>query len=53
VNWQADKQEYICPCHDGHFSIDGKVVSGPPPRPLDKYVTKVSGDILSIHLLES
>jgi len=53
VNWQADKQEYICPCHDGHFSIDGKVVSGPPPRPLDKYVTKVSGDILSINLLES
>ncbi len=53
VNWQADKQEYICPCHDGHFSIDGKVVSGPPPRPLDTYVTKVSGGVLSIHLQES
>ena len=53
VNWQADKQEYICPCHDGHFNKNGKVVSGPPPRPLDTYVTKVSGGILSIHLLES
>src|SRR5664280_667146 len=53
VTWQSDKKEYICPCHDGHFNIDGKVVSGPPPRPLDTYVTKVSGGILSIHLLES
>ncbi len=53
VNWKADKQEYICPCHDGHFNIDGKVVAGPPPRPLDTYATKVENGILSIHFLES
>ena len=53
VNWNADKQQYICPCHDGRFGIDGKVVSGPPPRPLDVYETKVEAGILSIHFLES
>ena len=53
VNWNPDKQQYICPCHDGRFGIDGKVVSGPPPRPLDVYETKVEAGILSIHFLES
>jgi Rieske Fe-S protein len=53
VNWQANKNQYICPCHDGHFDIDGKVVSGPPPRPLDTYATKVENGLLSIHFQES
>ena len=52
VNWVADKNEYICPCHDGRFGPDGKVVSGPPPRPLDVYQTKVDNGILSIHFVE-
>jgi menaquinol-cytochrome c reductase iron-sulfur subunit len=52
VNWHADKQQYVCPCHDGRFGIDGQVVSGPPPRPLEVYATKVENGILSIHFLE-
>ena len=53
VNWEADKNEYVCPCHDGHFGLDGKVVSGPPPRPLDVYQTKSITAFSSIHFLES
>jgi menaquinol-cytochrome c reductase iron-sulfur subunit len=52
VNWDEGKKEYICPCHDGRFDITGKVVAGPPPRPLDTYETKVEDDTLSIHFLE-
>jgi menaquinol-cytochrome c reductase iron-sulfur subunit len=52
VNWHDDKKQYICPCHDGRFGIDGSVVSGPPPRPLDTYATKVEAGTLSIHFLE-
>jgi Rieske Fe-S protein len=44
VNWNADKQEYICPCHDAQFGINGQVLGGPPPRPLDGY----SGDQLQV-----
>ena len=39
VSWHADQEHYISPCHDGHFDKMGNVVSGPPPRPLDEYVT--------------
>ncbi len=53
VNWQAEDQQYVCPCHNGRFSIDGKVVSGPPPRPLEMYATKIENGLLSIHFLES
>ena len=49
VNWKEDLSEYICPCHDGHFDIDGQVVAGPPPRPLDEYETKLEDGVLYIH----
>ena len=26
-----------CACHNGHFDLDGRVISGPPPRPLAGY----------------
>jgi len=30
VHWQADKQQFFCPCHRGVFDADGKAISGPP-----------------------
>ncbi len=52
VNWHEDVQEYICPCHDAQFDADGKVLGGPPPRPLDKYEIKVEDGNLFIHFVE-
>lgn len=44
--WNEQKKEFDCPCHSGVFDIDGNVVSGPPPRPLDKLeFTIVNGEI--------
>jgi Rieske Fe-S protein len=37
VNWSADDQVYLCPCHDAKFGKQGEVLDGPPPRPLDRY----------------
>ncbi len=35
--WVPEKSHSFCPCHDGYFDVNGNVVSGPPPRPLDKF----------------
>jgi Rieske Fe-S protein len=37
VNWQEGTQAFVCPCHDAQFSMEGAVLGGPPPRPLDRY----------------
>ena len=50
VTWHTDQEHYISPCHDGHFDILGNVISGPPPRPLDEFVTKIEGGELFVQL---
>ena len=50
VNWNPDASAYICPCHDAHFNIDGEVVSGPPPRPMDPYQTKIENGEIFVYL---
>jgi menaquinol-cytochrome c reductase iron-sulfur subunit len=42
-HWDRRSGRFLCPCHDSTFSIEGKVLGGPAPRPLDRYQTKVSG----------
>jgi nitrite reductase/ring-hydroxylating ferredoxin subunit len=33
----ADGKRLECPCHEGYFSVeDGRVLQGPPPRPLPR-----------------
>jgi menaquinol-cytochrome c reductase iron-sulfur subunit len=48
VRWVADQGEFFCPCHNGVFDKEGNVVSGPPPRPLDRFEVKVEGDQLYV-----
>ncbi len=50
VRWITDQGQYFCPCHNAAFDKIGQVVSGPPPRPLDRYETKVEDDQLYILL---
>lgn len=50
VTWHPDLQHYVSPCHDGHFDLLGKNISGPPPRPLDEFVTKIENGNLFVKL---
>jgi len=51
-HWEENKNEFLCPCHSSVFAVDGKVVSGPAPRPLDRYQTKIQGTRLLIGPLD-
>jgi menaquinol-cytochrome c reductase iron-sulfur subunit len=52
-HWDQANNNFLCPCHTSAFSIDGKVLSGPAPRPLDKYMVKIQGDKLAIGPLDT
>ena len=48
VRWVAEEDQFFCPCHNAVFGKDGEVVSGPPPRPLDRYEVKIENDQIFI-----
>jgi menaquinol-cytochrome c reductase iron-sulfur subunit len=50
VTWNPQQGHYISPCHDGHFDVLGNVVSGPPPRPLDEFITRIENGNLTVAL---
>jgi menaquinol-cytochrome c reductase iron-sulfur subunit len=50
VIWHPDIEHYVSPCHDGHFDLTGKNISGPPPRPLDEFTAKIENGNLFIQL---
>jgi len=46
VRWLAEANLFMCPCHGGVFYADGRVASGPPPKPLNQYPVRVqNGDV--------
>jgi menaquinol-cytochrome c reductase iron-sulfur subunit len=44
--WEERKKTFLCPCHTSNFDIDGKVIDGPAPRPLDRYQVRIEGQKL-------
>lgn len=46
VNWSPQAKRFFSPCHGGVFDQDGRVLAGPPPRPLDRYEVKVENGVL-------
>jgi menaquinol-cytochrome c reductase iron-sulfur subunit len=49
--WQTQGRNagtFYCPCHDGTYSQDGTVVSGPPPRALDELESRIEANQLMV-----
>ncbi len=44
VQYQQDERRIWCACHNGIYDLNGRVVSGPPPRPLDELEVLIRGD---------
>ena len=48
VNFDKEKQIFICPCHGGEYDLEGNVIKGPPPKPLPRFAVKVENGNLVI-----
>jgi Rieske Fe-S protein len=48
VYYSRETHRLECPCHQGAFSVaDGRVLQGPPPRPLPRILLDRRGDTLA------
>ena len=48
VKWLSEQGEFLCPCHAGRFSVEGAVLGGPPPQPLESLPLTLAEDQLLI-----
>ncbi|MFA6455934.1 MAG: Rieske (2Fe-2S) protein [Bacteroidota bacterium] len=48
VSYRKDFGMIWCACHNGKYDLNGRNVSGPPPRPLDEFRVTVQGEEVSI-----
>jgi Rieske Fe-S protein len=46
--WDQQQQQFRCPCHTAAFALDGRVLGGPPPRPLDTLPAKIENGRLMV-----
>jgi Rieske Fe-S protein len=50
--WDQAAREFHCHCHGAVFDESGEVVSGPAPRALDRYATRMKDGVLYVGDLE-
>lgn len=53
VIWDQKGREFRCPCHLAVFDINGRVLKGPPPRPLDQYEVLLEGNSIFVLVPEN
>ncbi len=44
VRWNDGSERIECPCHGGKFNLQGEVVGGPPPGPLQPLPLRTEGN---------
>jgi cytochrome b6-f complex iron-sulfur subunit len=44
VQYRPDLHEIWCACHNGMYDLNGRNISGPPPRPLEAFEVQVRGN---------
>ena len=48
VLYESDTETILCPCHNGRFDLSGKVISGPPPSPLEAFKVEIAGEEIMV-----
>jgi cytochrome b6-f complex iron-sulfur subunit len=50
INWEDDKNRFICPCHSSAFRIDGEVQNPPAPSALDYFPVIIENGIVKVDI---
>jgi len=50
INWEEDKNRFICPCHSSAFRIDGEVQNPPAPSALDYFPVMIENGIVKVDI---
>jgi cytochrome b6-f complex iron-sulfur subunit len=50
VSWNRERQQFVCPCHQGVFDRSGRNIAGPPPRPLDRFDVVKRGEQVYVNI---
>lgn len=48
VEYRSDLEQIWCACHNGHYDLNGKNVSGPPPRPLEEFAVNIRSNLIVV-----
>jgi len=48
--WVAAEAKFKCNCHGGQFALDGSVIAGPPPKPLNRFALSTSGGAVTVEV---
>lgn len=51
VSWSKEREQFVCPCHQGIYDKSGRNIAGPPPRPLDRFEVVKRGDQLYVNIV--
>lgn len=49
VQYLPGQRHIHCACHNGKYDLNGKVISGPPPRPLDEFKVFEEGEDIIVY----
>lgn len=48
VQFKKDLEVIWCACHNGKYDLDGKNISGPPPKPLEEFRITIKNEEIFI-----
>ncbi len=48
VQYRPDLRQIWCACHNGMYDLNGRNISGPPPRPLEAFTVQIRGDSIFV-----
>jgi Rieske Fe-S protein len=48
--WVAAETKFKCNCHGGEFALDGTVLAGPPPKPLNRFLLEDTGGVVTVQV---